>query len=116
MKKAFSSMIGTLTVVAMVGLPSAVMAAPRPAAGSALSVDGQIEPIQVNVRKGVKRDAIGVVTPEGVVYVLTPSHKTPAAYKEARKDATRQDWYEVSGRTGTKDGMPSLTVQQISET
>ena len=116
MKKAFSSMIGTMAVAAMVGLPSAVMAAPRPATSRALSVDGQIEQIQVNVRKGVKKDAIGVVTPEGVVYVLTPSRSTPAAYKEARKDAARQDWYEVSGRTGRKDGMPSLTVQKISET
>ncbi len=116
MKKAFSSMIGTLTVVAMVGLPSAVMAAPGRANGQALSVDGQIEQIQVNVRKGVKKDAIGVVTPEGLVYVLTPSRTAPAAYKKARKDAARQDWYEVSGRTGKKDGMPSLTVQKISET
>ncbi len=116
MKKAFSNMIGTMTVLAMVGLPSAVMASPRPANGQALSVDGQIEQIQVHVKKGVRKNAIGVVTPEGIVYVLTPSRTSPAAYKEAQRDAARQDWYKVSGRTGMKDGMPSLTVQKISET
>ncbi len=116
MKKAFSTLIGTVAIAAMAGLPSAAFAAPSRATGRALSVDGQIKTIKVDVSRGVKKDALGVVTPEGFVYLLTPSRTTPEAYKEARKDADRQDWFKVSGRTGKADGMPSLTVQKVSET
>lgn len=116
MKKVLSTLIGAATVVAMAGLPSAAFAAQSPSAGRALTVDGQVEMMKIDASRGAKKEALGVVTPEGLVYLLTPSRTAPAAYKKARNVASRQDWYEVSGRTGTKDGMPSLTVQKISET
>jgi hypothetical protein len=113
MKGKLNKLMGTATMVAALGLTSAVFAGSANAAPEAMTVRGQIERVEIGATRGTQQAQLGIVNPQGQLMVLTPASGDTAAYKAAMRMADRDDWARVRGVVSKKDGVISLSVEQV---
>jgi hypothetical protein len=113
MKSKLNKVMGTATLVAALGLTSAIFAGPANTAPEAMTVRGQIERVEIGATHGAQQGQLGIVNPQGQLMVLTPAPGASAAYKTATRMADRDDWARVRGVVSKKDGVISLSVEQV---
>ena len=112
MKSKLNKVMGTATLVATLGLTSAVLAGTANTPPEAMTVRGQIDHVEIGA-SGAQQSQLGIVNPQGQIMVLTPVAGAQAAYKAAMRLADRDDWARVRGVISKKDGVISLSVEQV---
>ncbi len=115
MKTTLKALMSTTALVATLGLSPAAFAASHARFSNSVEVDGQIEMVKVGTARNDRMRQLGVVTPEGQVYLLTQARNDRAAFKTADRLAGRDDWAKVNGKLVKKDGTLALRVSQVSE-
>jgi hypothetical protein len=116
MKMHPKQMIGVAALCATMGLAPAASAATAVHRAKSIEVSGQVEHMRVGETPTRATYRLGVVTPDGQVYLLLPSSSSEAAFKAAEGLAGRNEWATVSGVLVHRDGLPSLRVGQIRKT
>ena len=116
MKIHLKQMIGVAAVCATLGLAPAAFASSEMHGSKSIEVNGQVEHVRVGEAPTGVTYKLGVVTPEGQVYLLFPSSSAQAAFKTAERLAGRDEWATVSGVLVQRDGLPGLRVGQIRKT
>ncbi len=116
MKIQLKQMIGVAAVCATMGLAPAAFASSAMHGAKSIEVNGQVEHVRVGETPTGVTYKLGVVTPEGQVYLLLPSSNAEAAFNTAERLAGRDQWATVSGVLVERDGLPGLRVGQIRKT
>ena len=109
-------MIGVVAVCATMGLAPAAFASSEMHGANSIEVNGQVEHVRVGETPTGLTYKLGVVTPEGQVYLLLPSSSSEAAFNTAERLAGRNEWATVTGVLVQRDGLPGLRVAQIRKT
>lgn len=114
MRTRMKEMMGLAAICATMGLAPAAFASSAATAPKSIEVNGQIEHMKVDTQTHGAVSMLGLVTPEGQVYLLLPDKASKAAFKTAERLAGRDDWATVSGVVGRRDGYSALEVGEVT--
>ena len=115
MKARVKETIGLAAICAMMGLAPAAFASSAATAPKSIEVNGQIEHVKVDTSQHGTVSMLGLVTPEGQVYLLLPTKASHKAFDAAERLANRDDWATVSGVVGRRDGYSALEVGEVTK-
>ena len=115
MRTRMKQMMGLAAVCATMGLAPAAFASSSATAPKSIEVNGQIEHLKVDTQNHGAISMLGLVTPEGQVYLLLPTKASKTAFNTAERLAGRDDWATVSGVLGRRDGYSALEVGEVTK-
>ncbi len=115
MRARLKQMMGLAAIFASMGLAPAAFASSAATAPKSIEVNGQIEHLKVDTSHHGTISRLGLVTPEGQVYLLLPTKASSAAFNKAESLAGRDDWATVSGVVSRRDGFSALEVGEVTK-